>query len=178
MMRPAKIALMGGMGYPITETTWGMPTLKKRLEALSSSISVILVSWDARQQVYDFLHSFDGFIAMAGDSLGAGSAGQYPGDLRRPVDYAAGFQPSEYDGRTQKDPQTGEYFQVIAPQIKRAYCIYDPWWIDTWGLGYARWRVAPGSQTKLLTLEHRGAHSDDWGISQDMVFNDLKGQLQ
>ena len=172
-MKPARAALMGGMGYPVTETPWGMPSLKSRLEAIG--VQVLLVSWDARQDVHNFLHDFTGVRIMAGDSLGAGSAGQYPGDLAVKTDYSAGFQPSEYDERTRKDPSNGQYFQDISPKIVRAHCIFDPWWIDTGGLGYARWREQ--SPTKLLTTEHRGAHPDDWGYSQDLVYAEIQGLI-
>lgn len=165
----ARMALMGGMGFPVTETPWGMPQLKTRLETLG--IEVLLVSWSARQEVYNFMNGFDGWKGFAGDSLGAGSAGQYPGDLKVPTNYAAGFQPSNYDARSQNGIQT------IAARIARAHCIYDSHWIDTFGLGNSQWRVAHGSETKLLLTDHQGAHPDDWGYSQDIVFNEIKGLL-
>lgn len=166
-MKPARFALMGGMGYPVTETPWGMPQLKSRLEAIG--VTVLLVSWDARQDVYNFMHGFAGWRGYAGDSLGAGSAGQYPGDIKGEIDFAAGFQPSNYDARSHGNIQT------IAGNIVRAHCVYDPWWIDTAGLGQTSWQITPGSKTRLLVTQHRGAHPDDWGYSQDLVFAEIKG---
>jgi hypothetical protein len=165
----ARMALMGGWGYPATETPWGLPKLKTRLEVIG--VEVLLTSWKARQDIYGFMHGFTGFRGFAGDSLGAGSAGQFPGDLEGEVDFAAGFQPSMDDARTFRGLQT------IAKNIKRAHCIYDPLWIDTGGLGQAEWITAPGAKTILLVTKHRGAHPDDWGYSQDIVFNEIRGLL-
>ncbi len=165
----SRIVLMGGMGYPATETPGGMPRLKTRLEAIG--IKVLLVSWDARQEVRDFMHGYIGWRGYAGDSLGAGSAGQYPGDVEGKIDFAAGFQPSVYDERSHGGIQT------IAGNIVRAHCIYDPVFAETGGLGAAHWQIAPGSATKLITTQHHGAHPDDWGYSQDLIFNEIKGLL-
>jgi hypothetical protein len=49
----ARIALLGGMGYPATETPWGMPKFKGRLEAIGCE--VLLVNWSHRQEVYAFM---------------------------------------------------------------------------------------------------------------------------
>ena len=169
-MKPARIALMGGLGFPVTETTAGMPTFKARLEALGAK--VILVSWNARQEVYDFLHGFTGFRALCGDSLGAGSAAQYAGDQGGAINFVGGFQPSMDDTRTVNG------YITVPGNVIRAHCIYDPYWIDTMGLGQAQYITTPDSATKLLVTQHRGAHPDDWGYSQDMIFNEIKGLMQ
>lgn len=170
----AKMVLMGGMGYPLTETPWGMPQLKKRLEAIG--ITIWLGSWKDRQEAYDFAHGWEGWLGYAGDSLGAGSAAQYPGDVKRPVQYVAGFQPSMWDERAKGNPRG--YFITVAPNISRCHAIYDPDWIDTGGLGYCEYKPSVGAKTICLNTAHRGAHPDDWGWSQDIVFNEIKGQLQ
>lgn len=165
----ARMVLFGGMWYPFTETAAGEPELKTRLEAIG--VEVLLVSWDARQDAYNFMHNFTGWRGYAGDSLGAGSAAQYPGDVKGSVDYAAGFQPSVYDARSSNGLQT------IAANITRAHCIYDPYWEETLGLGAAHWQKSPGSQTILLVTQHQGMHPDDWGYSQNIVFNEIKSQV-
>jgi hypothetical protein len=118
------------------------------------------------------MQGFDGFRGYCGDSLGAGSAAQYPGDVDGPVDFVGGFQPSIYDARAQ-----GGYIEV-AKEVTRAHCIYDPVWSDTLGLGYAQYKAAPNSKTKLIVTQHRGAHPDDWGYSQDILFNQIAGLLK
>jgi hypothetical protein len=160
-----RVALMGGMGYPLTETPGGMPRLKSRLE--KAGAEVILVNWAHRQEVYNFMHNFKGFRAYCGDSLGAGSAAQYPGDVTGTVDFIAGFQPSVYDARAH-----GGYIDVYK-NVNVAHCIYDPVWVETLGLGHAQYRLPPGSKTKLIVTQHHGAHPDDWGWSQDLIFNEL-----
>jgi hypothetical protein len=171
-MTAKRMVLMGGMGYPVTESPWGMPQLKTRLEAIG--FEVLLISWKQRQEAYNFMHDFVGWRGYAGDSLGAGSSGQYPGDIKGAVNYAAGFQPSDYDNRTTKDAQ-GNPIQIIAANIVRAHCIFDPNWIDTIGLGQTQWATAHGAKTILSNTKHPGAHPDDWGYSQDMVFNEIQG---
>lgn len=175
-MKPSRIVLMYGLGGASIEW-WGTGErlFKTRLEALGAH--VLLVNWNQRQECYDFLHGFNGFIATAGDSLGAGSAAQYAGDLDRQVDFVGGFQPSMDDTRTvHRGPGDG-YIQ-LPHQVVRAHCFYDPVWYDTLGLGQCHYEVAPGAKTVLLTTQHRGAHPDDWGYTQDIMFNELKGLMQ
>ncbi len=169
MAKKARMVLMGGMGFPATETPGGLPKLASRLEAIG--VEVLLIGWKARQEAYNCMNGFKGWRGYAGDSLGAGSAGQYPGDVKSSVDFAAGFQPSTYDARSHNG------IQVIAANLVRAHCIYDPHWFDTMGLGQAHWQEAHGSKTILMLTQHRGAHPDDWGYSQDIIFNEIKGQL-
>ena len=170
MAKEAKIVLFYGMGGAAIEW-WntGERAFAPRLEAIGAK--VLLVNWNARQVAYDFMHGFEGFRAYAGDSLGAGSAAQFPGDVDGPVDFAGGFQPSVYDARAH-----GGRIEV-AKNVVRAHCIYDPVWSDTLGLGNAQYIHAPGAKTKLLITQHRGAHPDDWGYSQDLIFNEIKGLI-
>lgn len=161
-----KIALMGGMGYPYTEMQAGMPTLKTTLEALGAE--VILVNWAERQSVYNFMHGYNGFRAYLGDSLGAGSAAQYPGDVDGPVNFAGGFQPSVYDARSHSG------YMDVAKNVENAVCIYNPSFIETMGLGAAQYRVAPYAKTKLLTIQHYAPHPDDWAYSQGVMLAHLK----
>ncbi len=165
-MKKARVALMGGMGFPVTETPWGLPALKTKLESLGAE--TILVNWSHRQEVYNFMHGYDGLRIYVGDSLGAGSAAQYPGDVDGPVAFAGGFQPSVYDARCH-----GGYIEV-ARHVDVAHCIYDPTWIETMGLGNAQYKVHPMSKTKLIITQHHGAHPDDWGTSQMIMFHHIQ----
>jgi hypothetical protein len=165
-----RAALFGGMGYPLTEAPWGLPLFKSRLEKIG--FEVLMVNWSHRQEAYNFMNGFVGFRLYAGDSLGAGSAGQYPGDVKGSVDYAAGWQPSMDDARTrQVSPGIG--VQTIAANIVRAHCIYAPIWIITAGLGQAQWEIAHGSHTILSLTKHNATHPDDVGSSQDLIFNEV-----
>lgn len=174
MTAKGRAVLLGGMGYPATEMPAGLPTLKHTLET-QFGFECIMVNWSHRQEAYNFAHAWLGFLAYFGDSLGAGSAGQYPGDLARHTDFAGGFQPSEYDARSQHDAQG--FYQLISPHIAHAHCVTDPWWIDTGGLGYSRWRVPHGSKTILSVTEHRSAHPDDWSWSQTLMLTHMKAVM-
>ncbi len=174
-MAEKRMVLMGGMGYPLTETPMGMPAFKARLEAIG--FVVLLISWKQRQDAYNFMHGFVGWRGYGGDSLGAGSAGEFPGDVKGDVDFATGFQPSMDDVRTHvvKYPDGSHAgIQTIAANIVRAHCIYDPRWIDTLGLGQAQWATPHGAKTTLLITQHHGAHPDDWGYSQDLIFSEIQ----
>ncbi len=170
-MAKARMVLMGGLGYPLTETVGGMPTFKNRLEALG--MEVLLIGWKDRQQCYDFLDNFTAWRGLAGDSLGAGSAAQYAGDQKGLIQYVAGFQPSMDDARV---IHSGKI--IVPANVERAHCIYDPYWIDTLGLGQGEYETVPKAKTVLLVTEHRGAHPDDWGYSQDIIFNEIKSLLE
>lgn len=164
-MNKARIVLMGGLGYPVTETAAGMPALKARFDALGAE--TLLTSWKDRQSVFNFMNGFGGLRLYFGDSLGAGSAAQYPGDVKGEVDYAGGFQPSDHDARASWDHKI-----TVAANCKRAHAIYDPVWVDTLGSGHSTYTGAHGAKTIVLNTEHRGMHPNDWGWSQTLLFNE------
>jgi hypothetical protein len=165
----ARVALIGGMGYPATETRAGLPALSERLAL--RGVGVQIFTHDARQAIYNWLREFSGFRALIGDSLGAGSAALFSGDQAGMVQFAGGFQPSAWDpigGGRLTDREI-----VVAKNVVIAHCIWDPVFVDTLGLGNAHYVVAPGAATKLTTTEHRAMHPDDWGYSQDLMFQHL-----
>ena len=158
--------LFGGWADPIT----GERLLTSRARTIPNlDLGASPYNWNDSQAIYDFLKDADwrGFI---GDSLGASNPLEYLAVLPK-IDFAAGFQPSVYAS----DAHNGV---ITVPRcIKLAHCIRDPIWFDTGGLGYARWEAEDPKKTTLLTTEHRGAHPDDFGYSQDLIFNQLKGLL-
>jgi hypothetical protein len=167
MSNTARIALIGGQGWPLTETAAGLPTLQQRLSA--QGVEVQTFAHDARQAIHDWLHGHSGFRALIGDSLGAGAAALYSGDLDGAVDFAGGFQPSAWDPIGQ-GPITNREI-VVAKNVQVAHCIWDPAFLDTGGLGNAHYVVTPGAKTKLTLTQHTGPHPDDWGYSQDLMFD-------
>lgn len=156
---------MFGLGGGIVEW-WvnGLRLLQTRLQKVN--VETLLINWDQRQEAYNFMNGFGGFRAYIGASLGAGSAAQYPGDVTGIVDLAGGFQPSMDDARAVKGEIT------VAANVARAYCVRDPIWLDTGGLGQARFVVAPNAKTQILTMEQRMAHDDDWGTAQDWIYQE------
>lgn len=162
----ARIALIGGQGWPLTETEAGLPTLEARLRA--KGIDARTFAHDARQPIHDFLNVTVDFRALIGDSLGAGASALYAGDLRDQMDFVGGFQPSAWDPIGQ-GPINSRII-VVARNVLVAHCIYDPNFADTGGLGNAHYVITPGSATRLTVTAHYGAHPDDWGYAQDLMF--------
>ena len=171
----SKIVLAGGLGYPYTETQAGLPTLKTRFEAIGCS--VIIVPHTGSQAAYDFLKGYVGFKAIMGDSLGAGAAPSFANDLGVEVDFVGGFQPSNYDPLAKYDPTTNLYYVQVPRNVKFAHCIRNPNWFETVGLGNATYERVPSDKQPLLITEHNGMHPDDWGWSQDLIFNQVKGLI-
>jgi hypothetical protein len=171
-MTAARIALIGGQGWPLTETQAGLPTLAKRLEQLG--VTVKTFSHANRLGINSFLDQAAGFVGLIGDSLGAGAAALYAGDIKRPVDFVGGFQPSAWDPIGQ-GPVSARRI-TVAPNVKVAHCIWDPVFVETAGLGNAHYVVHPG-KTALTTTEHHGAHPDDWGYAQDLMVNHVSQLL-
>jgi hypothetical protein len=167
MSNAARIALIGGQGWPLTETAAGLPRLQQRLSA--QGVEVQTFAHEARQAIHDWLHGHSGFRALIGDSLGAGAAALYSGDLDGAVDFAGGFQPSAWDPIGQ-GPITNREI-VVAKNVQVAHCIWDPVVLDTGGLGNAHYVVSPGAKTKLTLTQHSGPHPDDWGYSQDLMLD-------
>lgn len=170
----ARIVLFYGAGGSAIEW-WanGERLLQQRFK--TAGAECILLNWDQRQEAYNFMFGFYGKKAYLGDSLGAGSAGQYPGDLKVPVDFAGGFQPSDDDARTTH--VNGELVQIVAPNIIHAHALYDPVWLDTMGLGQTEYAKAEGAKTIVMNTAQRGAHPNDWGSAQDLLFNQAIGLL-
>jgi hypothetical protein len=165
----ARIALIGGQGYPLTETQAGLPALKKRLNAKGIDTGVGPFKHTDRQSIRDWLYGFKGFRALIGDSLGAGASALYAGDLDGNVDFVGGFQPSDWDPIAQGP--TNNRVVVVAKNVLVAHCIWDPFFLETGGLGNAHYVISKGAKTVLTTTEHRGPHPDDWGYSQELMFN-------
>lgn len=171
-----KMVLYYGQGGAAIEW-WenGERLFKTRLEGLG--LQVLLLNWDQREVAFNFLKGWGGWIGQCGDSLGAISSITNCGDLRRPVQFAGGFQPSVWDPRVVTLPN-GEKVAIVPGNVIKAHCIYDPNFVDTGGLGAAHYIIQPGAKTILTTTQHPGAHPDDWGVSQDMMFNDAKQSVE
>jgi hypothetical protein len=161
----ARFALYGGMGYPLTETPAGMPAMARHLQGFGVECQIF--AHDARQEGYNYLHAFAGVRGLVGDSLGAGSSALFADDIKGLVDFVGGFQPSDWDP-IGKGPINNRYI-VVAPNVRYSHCIWDPYFLDTFGLGNAHYVIAPGAKTILSETRHRGAHPDDWGYAQDVM---------
>jgi hypothetical protein len=163
----ARIALIGGQGWPLTETQAGLPALATRLT--TEHVEVQTFSHASRQQIHEYLDRYVGFRALIGDSLGAGAAALYAGDQAGTIDFVGGFAPSAWDPSGQGPVHARTI--TVAKNVLVAHCIWDPVFIDTGGLSAAHYVIAEGARTRLTVTEHRGAHPDDWGYSQDLMFS-------
>ena len=171
----AKIVLAGGLGYPYTETQAGLPTFKTRLEGIGCE--VIIVPHTGSQASYDFLKGFVGFKGIFGDSLGAGAANAFAENQGVEIDFVGGFQPSNYDPLCKYDPVAKLYCIQVPRNVKFAHCFRNPNWFETGGLGNATYERVPGDKQPCLVTLHNGVHPDDWGYTQDIMFNQVKGML-
>lgn len=164
-----RVVVIYGMGGSIFDPKYGEAYLTERLKQAGFDVGASPYQHTDRQAIYDFLHGYNGFIAIVGDSLGAGCAPLFARDLHpHRVDYIAGFQPSVYDPVMHG---TGEV--SVPDNVVTAHCIRDPVWFDTLGLGYATWTADNPHKTKLTITEHRAQHPDDYGVAQDWVYEEV-----
>jgi len=166
-----KVAIIFGLGGGWLDPRGGEVYLVQRCKAIGLDTGNSPFAYSDSQGVYDFLKDAD-WRAIVGDSFGADYGPQYAASLApRKIDYIAGFQPSMYAS----DVRNGVI--TVPANCVTAHCIRDPIWADTGGLGYASWIAADPKATRLLVTEHRGAHPDDTGYAQDLVFAEIKNLI-
>ncbi len=163
-----KMAVIYGLGGSWLDPRGGEAYLLQRYRSIGLITPDQPFNYIESQAVYDFLKHAD-WRGSTADSFGADYEVNYFGDL--PIDYCAGFQPSIYAS----DVRDGVI--TLPPNIKYAHCVRDPVWLDTGGLGYARWVAADPKKTTVITTEHRGAHPDDFGVMQDLIFAEVKHRI-
>jgi hypothetical protein len=166
-----KVAIIFGLGGSWLDPAGGEIYLAQRCKSIGIDVGASPFDYSDSQGVYNFLKDAD-WRGIIGDSFGADFGPQYAGNLApTKVDYCAGFQPSVYATNTLNGT-------IIVPaNVVQAHCIRDPDWIDTAGLGFATWKAADPKATRLLITEHRGAHPDDTGYAQSLVFAEIKSLI-
>lgn len=159
-----KLAIVYGLGGGWLDPRGGEDYLLARCKAVGLAVPDKPFSYSDSQDIHDFLREAD-WRGIVGDSAGATFMGQYATDLKPlRIDYVVGFQPSA---------DMGLGSTVFLPtNIAYAHVIRDPFWMDTGGLGWAKW-VAQ-RPTILVETDHRGAHPDDYGPMQDLIFAEIK----
>jgi hypothetical protein len=160
-----KMAIVFGLGGGWLDPKGGEVYLLAKFKTIGLIVPPTPFNYADSQGIYNFLETAD-WRGSVGDSFGADYEVNDFGQL--PIDYCAGFQPSMYAD----DVRNGTI--TLPTNIKQAHCIRDPDWADTAGLGYAQWVAADPKKTRLLTTEHRGAHPDDTGYAQNLVFAEVK----
>jgi len=160
-----KLAIVFGLGGGWLDPKGGDVYLLARSKAAGFTVPDVPFDYSDSQGIYDFLKDAD-WRGSVGDSFGADYEVNYFGNL--PIDYCAGFQPSMYAD----DVRDGTI--TLPTNIRYAHCIRDPDWVDTGGLGFAQWVTADPKKTTLIMTEHCGAHPDNYGPMQDLIFAELK----
>jgi hypothetical protein len=163
-----KVAIIFGLGGQALDPAGGERYLATRLEAKGFTVGGPYNDADS-QAVFDFLNDKDAtFRAIVGDSLGADYAPLYAKELKPVViDYIGGFQPSMYA----TDVRGGKV--TVPDNVKEARCIRNPNFVATGGLGFAKYVAENPKKTKLEETDLFVAHPDDWGVAQDLVFEDI-----
>lgn len=159
-----KVAIIYGLGGGWLDPTGGEATLLARCKAAGFIVPPAPFDYTDSQDIHDFLLDAD-WRAAIGDSAGATFMGEYCESLKPlRIDYVAGFQPSADMGLGATIP--------LPTNIAYAHVIRDSNWADTGGLGWAKW--VPSAPTVFVETDHRGAHPDDTGPMQDLIFAELK----
>jgi hypothetical protein len=178
---------LGGSGVDDAASGgYGENYLVKRLRA-TKGVDVMRspYTWDAAQDRYDDILKFPRAdkVALVGDSLGDNALGSDLENLegKRDVDFIGGFQGSVWGQHTS-----------VSDNCKRAILIFNPVWFQTAGLGDyplpldvppvvtvgslydGRWRLGNNGKTWVRYVQIEAPHPDDWGLAQDIIYNELK----
>lgn len=106
-------------------------------------------------------------IILGGDSLGANNAPYIATALlgKRKIDYMFGFQPSVWG-----------YHGTVTENVVEYLCIYNPNWLETFGLGDYPWPVADGNKiTKGRYIMNSDPHPGDSDVAmQATIIKDIK----
>lgn len=160
-----KLAIVYGLGGGWLDPKGGENYLLGRCASVGFIVPMKPFAYSDSQGIYDFLKDAD-WRGSIGDSFGADYEVNDFGDLT--INYCAGFQPSMYA----TDVRNG--IITLPANIEYAHCIRDSVWVDTGGLGFAQWVAADPKKTTVVTTDHRGAHPDDYGPMQDLIFAEVK----
>jgi hypothetical protein len=163
-----KMAVVFGLGGGWLDPSGGEVYLLSRYKSIGLVVPDVPFIYSNSQGIYDFLKDAD-WRGSTADSFGADYEVNDFGNL--PIDYCAGFQPSMYAD----DVRNGVI--TLPANIKYAHCIRDSIWVQTGGLGYAKWIAANPKTTTVVTTDHPGAHPDDFGVMQDLIFAEVKARI-
>ena len=163
-----KLAIVYGLGGGWLDSPSGDRYLLARAKAVGLVVPDSPFDYTDNQGIYNFLKDAT-WRGCAGDSFGATFPPSYFAQFDYDIDYFAGFQPSIHASVVRSDDTI-----LIPTQVKYCHCVRDPDWTDTAGLGYAKYVVADRAKTTLVETDHRGAHPDNYGPMQDLIFAEIK----
>jgi len=154
---------MGGAGIEYWDS--GLRQLVKRCRALGYDTFGSPYNWSDVNAIVSEINQApaDALIAVGGASLGSNEAPDIADRTKRRIKYLFGFQTSVWGYRT-----------GIPANVERADNIYNPSWLQTFGLGYGKWYPDPGNvRTIIRNIPIYAPHPDDWGAAQDIIYSQI-----
>lgn len=143
----------------------GLRELVKRCKAIGIETFDSPYHWDdVNVIVRKIAHLGDEHVvAVGGSSLGDNEAPDIARRVGRRIRYLFGFQCSQYGARV-----------GVPANVDYADNIFNPSWLETFGLGHQKWFLAPGNHvTHLRNVPLHQPHPDDWGTAQDVVYSQI-----
>ncbi len=168
-MKKAYAFVSYGLGGLILDPSAGEVLLCRKIKALGVDIGKSPYLYSDTQLIADSILAApkDSIIILGGDSLGANNAPFIAASIRtkRGIDYLFGFQPSMWG-----------YHSTVPKSVVEALCIYNPNWIETFGLGDYPWPVEAGNtRTKMRYIQTHDAHpGDNDPKMQAVIIADIK----
>ena len=146
----------------------GMLTLAEKIKWLGENFVVLgpynQAEWETAAAVLAKRPESD-LLGVIGYSLGANNAVQLATRLPRKVDYLAGIQASYWGAGVSWSGTI-----VLPPNVEYALGIYNPTFISTFGLGYARFATPPAYKGTLRLVTNRDLH---WDVDNDAGIHGL-----
>ncbi len=158
-----------GMGGAALDPAGGEVVLVAKIKALGVDVGQSPYLYSDVQLISNaILATPEGsIIIVGGDSLGANNAPYIATSIRarRGVDYLFGFQPSVWG-----------YHSTVPASVVEALCIYNPTWIETFGLGDYAWPLEGGNhRTKIRYIQNSDPHPGDSDPAmQAVIVADIK----
>ena len=156
MSKTVCIADLYGLGGLTTSP--GMLTLTEKIKRLGKNFTVLgpydQSEWE--QAANDLTNRPKGdLIGAVGYSLGANNAVEIAVELGRKLDYIAGIQPSYWGLGVDWSGLI-----TLPPNVGCALNIYNPNFVATFGLGYARYAAPAGFAGQLQVCASNDLHPD------------------
>lgn len=166
-----------GMGGGALDPPAGIRQLVARCKAAGMNTMASPYAWSDINRIAHEVEtaSNDVKIAVIGDSLGANEAPQIARMVKRDIDLLGGFQASEYGAGVIDMPGLGGGVILVPRNVVKAVEIYNPIWVETFGLGDVTWKAEPGNtRTIVRNVAIEAPHPGDFGLGQDVMFSYLK----
>ena len=173
MVKAASAFVMYGMGGASLDLAGGEATIVAEIKKLGVNIEGSPYQYYDTQVITDAIMKLpkETIVIIGGDSLGGNDGPLIAAALKtanRKVDYLFGFQPSVWGEHT-----------VVTSNVVKAVCIYNPVWLETFGLGDYPWPLDEGNTTtELKLIEAEDAHPGDNDVAmQNIIFSDIKALI-